>query len=115
MKPNLSIASITYDCSDAEKLATFWSEALGYPVADGASSSYAALEASPAWTFIAVPEPKQAKNRVHLDLAVGDLEAQARRLEELGATRHGEFDEDGYHWITFTDPEGNEFDVLLAP
>jgi predicted enzyme related to lactoylglutathione lyase len=65
--------------------------------------------------FIKVPEPKTAKNRVHVDLAVPDLAAGVERAVALGATRHGDFDEASFVWTTFTDPEGNEFDIVLEP
>ena len=72
--------------------------------------------------FQRVPEGKTAKNRVHLDVRAavdltGDermetLEAEATRLEALGATRAYRVDpappmELGF--ITMHDPEGNEF------
>ena len=37
------------------------------------------------------------------------MHAKADELEALGATRVGEYDEPGGHWITMRDPEGNEF------
>jgi len=72
--------------------------------------------------FQRVPEGKTVKNRVHLDVRVapgltGDermdaFEAEATRLEALGATRAYRVDpapplETGF--ITMHDPEGNEF------
>ena len=63
--------------------------------------------------FQRVPEPKQAKNRLHLDLHVG-LEQRAaivERLTLLGATTLREVDEFGQSWVVMADPEGNEFDV----
>lgn len=58
--------------------------------------------------FQQVPEPKQLKNRVHLDLASPDEDATAARLIELGAS----VVEAQHHLITLRDPEGNEFCVL---
>lgn len=68
--------------------------------------------------FMAVPEPRTGKNRVHLDLRVkgrGDseeararLEAEVARLEGLGATVLYRHDEVDGHWVTLADPEGNE-------
>ncbi len=52
-----------------------------------------------------------AKNRMHLDLHVDDPEAEAARLERLGATRTGTGELGEIAWITMTDPEGNEFDI----
>ncbi|GAA2712747.1 VOC family protein [Micromonospora olivasterospora] len=63
--------------------------------------------------FQAVPEPKQVKNRLHLDLHVGadGREAEVKRLESLGATVLREVAEWGSVHTTMADPEGNEFDV----
>lgn len=67
--------------------------------------------------FMGVPEEKQVKNRVHLDVRVpgsdGEdgmavLEAEARRLVGLGATELYRHDEADGRWITLADPEGNE-------
>ncbi|KRV49880.1 hypothetical protein AQ490_19255 [Wenjunlia vitaminophila] len=63
--------------------------------------------------FNAVPEPKQGKNRLHLDLHVGAgrRDAEVRRLTELGATVLRVVEEPGTSHVTMADPEGNEFDV----
>ncbi|MDJ0344077.1 VOC family protein [Streptomyces sp. H10-C2] len=61
----------------------------------------------------AVPEPKQCKNRLHIDLHVGAeaREAEVKRLEGLGATVLHVVAEHGSSHVTMADPEGNEFDV----
>ncbi len=62
--------------------------------------------------FQMVPEPKTAKNRVHLDLHVGDQrDAVVDRLVGLGATVIGEGSEGPSTWKVLADPEGNEFCV----
>ena len=61
--------------------------------------------------FLAVPEPRQGKNRVHLDLVSTDRQAVVERALSLGATKVGEFDEYGTQWTTLADPEGNVFDI----
>jgi len=109
-----TLASITFDCADAVALARFWGAVFDRPVPDDASTDYAHLAGEPALSFCAVPEKKQAKNRVHIDLSVKDLEAEIARLVGLGAKRLADFDESGYRWATLTDPDGNEFDVVLA-
>jgi predicted enzyme related to lactoylglutathione lyase len=108
------IVSITFDCWDAAALAKFWGEMLGRPVEDGATETYAELDGTPGMTFMAVPEPKTVKNRVHLDLMVEDLAAEAERALALGAAKSAEFDEGGFRWITFRDPAGNEFDLAVT-
>jgi hypothetical protein len=107
------VASITFDCTDALALAQFWSAALGRAVGHGGTKECATVQGEPPWTFMAVPESKNDKNRVHVDLLVGDLASEVARLVDLGATRLAEFKEGGYEWVTLADPEGNEFDVAV--
>lgn len=63
--------------------------------------------------FQAVPEPKQGKNRLHLDLHVGPERAdgEVRRLTALGARVLQRVEARGSRHVTMADPEGNEFDV----
>jgi Glyoxalase-like domain len=64
----------------------------------------------PAWYFSKVPEPKRAKNRVHLDLVNPDPSA-IDELVRLGATVVGDHEVPGggHRWTVMQDPEGNEF------
>jgi catechol 2,3-dioxygenase-like lactoylglutathione lyase family enzyme len=136
---------VTFDCADPAGLAAFWAEVLGYRLQDpppGFSSWEEALDAMnvppehrndasalvdpegtrPRLFFQRVPEPKTAKNRVHLDVRAapgleGDarmaaLEDEARRLVALGATRlarHEPGPPMNAGHIVMGDPEGNEF------
>jgi predicted enzyme related to lactoylglutathione lyase len=109
-----TLAHLTFDCADAAGLAGFWSQVLEAPVDDGASADYAVLKGEPGWMFLRVPEGKAVKNRVHPDLSTADLPAEVERLVALGATRRADHDEDGTRWVTLTDPEGNEFDVVAG-
>jgi hypothetical protein len=61
--------------------------------------------------FQTVPEPKTAKNRVHLDVWVGaeNVAAQADRLIGRGATFLHKGSQGPHEWVTLADPEGNEF------
>ena len=109
-----TLTHLTFDCTDAEKLAAFWSAVLDQPVADGASPEYAVLDGTPGWMFVQVPEAKTTKNRCHPDLGTDDLPAEVARLAALGATHQADHSEDGTTWVTLTDPEGNEFDVVAG-
>jgi hypothetical protein len=66
--------------------------------------------------FVRVDEPKQVKNRVHLDLEPdGPREAEVDRLLALGATLVADHrNPDGTGWVTLADPEGNELCVLRS-
>ena len=106
---------INVDCADADALRTFYCEALGY-VAEGTGAQYRSCVPregvdGPKLVFQQVPEPKRVKNRIHLDLVVGDdIEREAARFAALGATRVSKepVRELGGAWIVMTDPEGNE-------
>ncbi|MEH1169052.1 VOC family protein [Micromonospora sp. CPCC 205539] len=136
---------ITFDCSDPAALAVFWADALGYqvqPPPGDFESWEQALDAmgvppenrndasavvdpegsGPRLFFQRVPEHKQTKNRVHVDVRAapgltGDermaaLEAEAERLGSRGATRlsrHEPAPPLGAGHLVMADPEGNEF------
>ncbi|MGW7684931.1 VOC family protein [Kribbella sp. NPDC054772] len=111
---SVSLEAITFDCVDANALATFWAGVFSAEVdADGNESFASVNRNAPGTTlmFIAVPEPRTAKNRLHLDLAAADWATEVDRLVGLGAKRLDEYTEYGAHWITLADPEGNVFDV----
>jgi catechol 2,3-dioxygenase-like lactoylglutathione lyase family enzyme len=71
--------------------------------------------------FQRVPEAKVVKNRVHLDLNVGGgreapmedkkraIYAEVERLQQAGATKQREQEENGEFHIVMQDVEGNEF------
>jgi len=105
---------LNIDCSDADALRAFYCAALGY-VPRGQMGSYRSCvppEGASGNTIVfqQVPEAKVAKNRVHLDLIVDDIEAEAARWVALGATRVSAQPvcEGGGCWIVMLDPEGNE-------
>ncbi|MDI3390720.1 VOC family protein [Streptomyces sp. B-S-A8] len=114
---------VTLDCVDTEAQAKFWLaalEPLEYRRALDAPPylSLTGPASGPTLLLQQVPEPKQGKNRMHLDLDFGhaDLTAEVDRLERLGAQRTtGELTEHGFRWVVLTDPEGNEFCVFSPP
>jgi len=121
---------IVIDCEHPASLARFWAAVLdGYELAPYDQAELARLRAAgiddpeadptvlvespgsgPRYWFQRVPEPKVAKNRIHLDLRADDVGTEVGRLEGLGARRRREQYNDGL--IVFVDPEGNEFCLL---
>jgi len=107
---------VVLDCADAEALAGFWSEALGYKRAGAGGQYVLLLDESgglPAMILQQVEEPKTGKNRMHIDVTAKDIEAEVQRLESLGARKvsASPIEEQGTDWIQMADPEGNEFCV----
>jgi predicted enzyme related to lactoylglutathione lyase len=107
---------LVLDCHDPRRLARFWAAALDYVVIGSAGSYVMLLPAGrPGLKLLLqrVPEAKSVKNRMHMDIHTVDIEAEASRLEQLGARRAqpDPLREHGTSWILMTDPEGNEFCV----
>lgn len=112
-----SILNITFDCADARAQAAFWAAVTGWAAQEHDATAghleYAVVAPSPGLPrlyFTTVPEPKRAKNRVHLDLVPpgGDQQAELARLAGLGA-RVLDAQPPGAGWVVMADPEGNEF------
>jgi predicted enzyme related to lactoylglutathione lyase len=113
-----AVSFVTIDANDPERLAAFWGEVLDVDVArrvDGGRFVFLERAEGTLLCFQRVPEPKQGKNRVHLDVRVEDLEDATEAIVSLGATWDG-FDRaiDDDRWRTLQDPEGNEFDIFPA-
>lgn len=65
--------------------------------------------ASPPLLFQKVPEPKTAKNRIHLDFRAPVMADEVARLVGLGASVIAERSLGDFSWMVLVDPEGNEF------
>jgi len=140
---------LVIDCVDPDRMARFWAAALGYELApppsgfatwndfyrdlglpdeyliDGADRISDPNGEGPDIWFHVVEEPKQVKNRLHLDIhASGEraepfhlrkerVDAEANRLAGIGATITCTLAEDGidHYAVGMKDPEGNEFDI----
>ncbi len=108
------IYTITVDAVDPARLGAFWSQALAYTHGYDQGDEVVIEPADgnePALLFIRVPDAKTVKNRLHLDLAPDDQDAEVARLLEIGAT-HVDIGQGDTSWVVLADPEGNEFCVL---
>jgi predicted enzyme related to lactoylglutathione lyase len=116
------LVHLVVDAADPAGLARFWAAALGWEVAEEEPDevvispqgySYPDPAALPL-VFVAVPDPKTGKNRVHLDLATesaGHQAAEVQRLLGLGAVP-ADIGQGDVPWQVLADPEANEFCVL---
>lgn len=112
----MQVSCVTIDCSDVGRMVAFWSRALGYEVRG--SCCHPADGIGPYLEFIAVPEQKTVKNRVHLGFHAHDLDGEIARLTALGASLawEEEFPPDlPYRNVVLLDPEGNEFCLGTSP
>jgi hypothetical protein len=123
---SLSVAALTIDSADPAALADFWGKALGRPVSPGAVAGDTAVDAAgpdrgPRMILHHPPEPKTAKNSVHLVLLTDHYDEEIKRLTGLGARPLNEIKLPevrtggvtfSVSQTTFADPEGNEFDLV---
>jgi hypothetical protein len=120
------------DAHDPRGLAAWWAETLGWQtvhesdeetvlvpgwVSEETMRSTPWDQVGPGLVFVAVPEGKDVKNRLHLDLAPhtsDDRDAEVARLVERGATPSDVGQPADASWTVLHDPEGNEFCVLSS-
>jgi Glyoxalase-like domain len=137
---------VVFDCANPAELSAFWAEALGYTIQpppdgytswedwlrehkipedqwDSASAIIDPEAKGPRIYFQRVPEQKTVKNRVHLDINVGErgmaaderrqrVDAEVDRLVAIGAKTVRPGDPEGREYYTvMQDPEGNEYCV----
>ena len=84
----LKFDEICIDAHDATALGAWWSKVLGWPQDtddDGDVVLHAPPGAGPNWIFVAVPDEKVVKNRIHFDFRPDDQQAEVDRVIGLGA------------------------------
>jgi hypothetical protein len=137
---------VVFDAANPDAMAHFWADALDYELQgppegfsswedflransipedqwDSASAIVDSDGKGPRVYFQKVPEAKEVKNRVHLDINVGErgmsieerrqrVDAEVLRLLSIGARTIRPGDPKGHeYWVTMQDIEGNEFCV----
>jgi predicted enzyme related to lactoylglutathione lyase len=126
--PNLYVRNVTFACADPPRLASFWSQATGWPLEpleedfkrrllEGGLDpreldTYAAIERP--GTFLRFLFPRREKSRpdsipLHPDFLTDDREEELDRLLALGASVQETKQASGHTWTMLRDPEGNPF------
>lgn len=120
------ISHTCVDCANAYELSEWWKQVLGYvdvpddPNLPGHEECMIRdPETGHQVLFIEVSDAKSVKNRIHFDLRPrsGTRDEEVERLLGLGATQvadHRGIYGPGSGWVTFADPEGNEFDLVRS-
>jgi len=107
--PAYRLYELVIDSTNPYRLAQWWADAFGIEVGGSEDDAFCWLENVPGmpyaeWCIVAVPEPKQVKNRIHWDVVVDSVDD----LVAAGATLLRGPAPDG-NWSIMADPEGNEF------
>jgi predicted enzyme related to lactoylglutathione lyase len=105
------LSNIIIDCQtqDVDAAARFWAAAMGRTAEQDADPQepYRALEGPPGEMKILV-QAVSHPSRVHLDIETNDVEAEAARLEKLGARRVAKIKT----WWVEEAPTGQRFCVV---
>ncbi|AGB25816.1 hypothetical protein Mycsm_05639 [Mycobacterium sp. JS623] len=109
----LNVESITFDTTDPDKAAEWWAQAAGGQLTPYVPGEYVAVERQPGpkLLFQKVADPTPGKNKIHLDFSAADVDAEVKRLVDLGASEEGRHSMGPVAWVVLTDPEGNAFCV----
>lgn len=104
------------DALDVESVKAFWRAALGYvddPRPD-LHDLYDPRRLSPPVFLQQMDEPREQRNRIHIDLFVPADQAEARIAAAVAAGGRLVDDPSAPEWWTLADPEGNELDIAVA-
>jgi len=102
-------SSLVIDCQteDLTTAAKFWSQALGKPVKEEDDPKYLLLDTRADEPIILLQKVAHP-SRVHLDIESDDVDAEAARLERLGARRLEKI----HTWWVMEAPTGHRFCVI---
>ena len=124
--------STVIDCRDVAAQGKWWATVLGWRTQYEADDEVVLVPAHvtaemihstafervpPGLVFVPVPEGKEIKNRLHIDLAPhtdDDRDAEIARLLDMGASLVDVGQASDVTWSVLADPEGNEFCVLSS-
>lgn len=111
------LANIAIAALQPRVIADFWCAVLGWEVVYEEHGILSVGRPDGTWPVIdvlPVQSPKQAQNRLHLDLRADGIStaAELERLLALGARRVDVGQGPDVSWVVLCDPEGNEFCLL---
>ena len=113
--PDVVVGVVVVNSNDPMKVATFWSGLLGREIVTP-HESWVNLVWSPRYavgmSFQRTDDRKERPNRLHLDVFCADVEAAAKRVEELGGRRARGYEGSA---LVMLDPEDNEFCLIPTP
>ena len=86
MSSTPSIGHITFDCQDPRTVAEFWTSVFSLEVENDWREFVRLTEGQGGikLAFVKVPESKQVKNRLHLDISAEDRKLEITQPEALG-------------------------------
>ena len=106
------LGAVVIDCEtdDLDREAEFWSRVLGAAAKRSSNSeyqNYVSLEVAPDEVKVLLQKVDH-RSRVHIDIETDDIDAEADRLEKLGAKRVARIK----RWLVMEAPSGHRFCVV---
>ncbi|WP_407352736.1 VOC family protein [Luteimonas sp. R10] len=106
------LSTFVLDCKveDLKAATEFWSQALGKPVEsfdEDGDGKYAALKTDRDEPILLLQKVEH-ESRIHLDIEADDIDAEAERLEKLGAKKIGFVK----RWWVMEAPSGHRFCIV---
>ncbi|MEL7974248.1 VOC family protein [Isoptericola sp. F-RaC21] len=105
---------LTFDALDVGAVRRFWAAALGYETR-GETDLYDPLLRGPSVFLQPLGEPREQRNRIHVDVMVPADIADARVAAAVAAGGTLVREAETPFWRTVADPEGNEVDIAVVP
>jgi predicted enzyme related to lactoylglutathione lyase len=107
------VSSVVINTRDHDRLVEFWRALLGVEIAGSNPPYFTWLEPQhPGGISVAiqaVTDPTPGRRRLHLDMAVTDMDAAVKRVLDLGGSHVEDHAVEGFAWKVMADPDGNEF------
>jgi len=118
MAANAELTAIIIDCADPKALAGFYQNVTGWQITHSDDDSAYLGDGPIQLAFQRVdgyegPRWPDAAKHAHLDFTAADLDATAKELLALGATKP-DFQPGEGQWTVFADPEGHPFCIAAA-
>ena len=117
MMPTLRPGNVVFNTADPERLIEFWAALTGYEPRPLFGELLGLRDPSgrgPHLTFQRCDLEDGVPGRCHLDFYADDPDSVAERALQLGADFVRRASEGGVQWVVLTDPDGNEFCIVLS-
>jgi predicted enzyme related to lactoylglutathione lyase len=117
MAATLRPGNVVFSTSDPESLSEFWAALTGYESRPLAGEYVGLRDPSgrgPNMTFQRCDVDELTPGRCHIDFYADDPDDVAERALQLGGDFVRRVSEGGIRWVVLTDPDGNEFCVVVS-
>jgi hypothetical protein len=113
---SIKLGSIVLDCSEFDKMVSFWQETLHYQPRETISDGWGVLidpkGTGPNLSFNQRKHKKTARDWKHFDLYTNNQKDEVERLIKIGAKKYPWRYPKDADYIVLEDPEGNLFCVV---